>query len=208
MQDKKTQSNQLRTQATRAALLGAARRLLIEKGYAATSTPEIAAAAGITRGALYHHFADKQDLYRTLLEDEARAVADEIERAAPHDVPIRDALIAGSLAYLKAMRVPGRTQLLLIDGPAVLGAAEIFALDARHAGRTLREGLRAAVGQGLADDAPADALAGLLSAAFDRAALEIAAGADAAPFEAAIVGLIERTVAAPAGAWAGSARTR
>ncbi|MCM3606073.1 TetR/AcrR family transcriptional regulator [Cupriavidus pauculus] len=208
MQDKKTQSNQLRTQATRAALLGAARRLLIEKGYAATSTPEIAAAAGITRGALYHHFADKQDLYRTLLEDEARAVADEIERAAPHDVPIRDALIAGSLAYLKAMRVPGRTQLLLIDGPAVLGAAEIFALDARHAGRTLREGLRAAVGHGLADDAPADALAALLSAAFDRAALEIAAGADAASFEAAIVGLIDRTVAAPAGAWAGSARTR
>ena len=196
MEDKKARSNQERTAATRGALLAAARDLLIQKGYAATSTPEIVAAAGITRGALYHHFADKQDLFRAILEDEARAVAADIESAAPIDLPLREALLAGSLAYLNAMTVPGRTQLLLIDGPAVLGSAAMFALDARHAGRTLREGLRAAVGHGLPEATPVDALAALLSAAFDRAALEIEAGGDPHQFRAAMVGLIERTVAA------------
>lgn len=196
MEDKKARSNQERTAATRGALLAAARELLIHKGYAATSTPEIVAAAGITRGALYHHFADKQDLFRAILEDEARAVAQEIENAAPDDLAVRDALVAGSLAYLRAMTVPGRTQLLLVDGPAVLGASAMFALDARHAGRTLREGLQAAVGHGLPEDAPVDALAALLSAAFDRAALEIEAGGDVRQFHAAMIGLIERTVAA------------
>ncbi|WP_066730858.1 TetR/AcrR family transcriptional regulator [Cupriavidus sp. D384] len=196
MEDKKTRSNQERTAATRGALLAAARDLLIRKGYAATSTPEIVAAAGITRGALYHHFADKQDLFRAILEDEACAVAADIESAAPVDLPAREALLAGSLAYLKAMTAPGRTQLLLIDGPAVLGSAAMFALDARHAGRTLREGLRAAVGHGLPEDTPVDALAALLSAAFDRAALEIEAGGDPGQFQAAMARLIERTVAA------------
>lgn len=196
MQDKKARSNEARTQATRAALLAAARGLFIHKGYAATSTPEIVAAAGITRGALYHHFADKQDLFRAILEDEACAVAADIERAAPEDLPVRDALLAGSLAYLKAMTVPGRTRLLLIDGPAVVGTAAMLALDARHAGRTLREGLRAAVGQGLPAGTPIDALAALLSAAFDRAALEIEAGGDPDEFRSAMTGLIERAVAA------------
>lgn len=194
MQDGKARSNQARTLATRTALLAAARELLVEHGYAGTSTPDIVAAAGITRGALYHHFADKQDLFRAVLEDEARAVALEIENAAPDNLPVHDALVAGSLAYLDAMRVPGRTRLLLIDGPAVMGSAAMFALDAQHAGRTLREGLQAAVGHGLRDDAPVDALAALLSAAFDRAALEIEAGGDVAQFRAAMVGLIDRTV--------------
>ncbi|GJG98032.1 TetR/AcrR family transcriptional regulator [Cupriavidus pauculus] len=196
MEDKKTRSNQERTAATRGALLAAARELLVRKGYAATSTPEIVAAAGITRGALYHHFADKQDLFRAILENEARAVADEIETAAPQTLPVRDALVAGSLAYLRAMTVPGRTQLLLIDGPAVLGTSAMFALDAEHAGRTLREGLQAAVGHGLPPRTPVDALAALLSAAFDRAALEIEAGGDLEQFRAAMVSLIERAVAA------------
>ncbi|WP_137926894.1 TetR/AcrR family transcriptional regulator [Cupriavidus sp. 2SB] len=198
MQDAKARSNQERTQATRTALLAAARQLFVQKGYAGTSTPEIVAAAGITRGALYHHFADKQALFRALLDDEARAVAAEIEHVAPIDLPVRDALVAGSLAYLAAMTVPGRTQLLLVDGPAVLGPSAMFALDAEHAGRTLREGLQAAVGQGLLNvstsDAPVDALAALLSAAFDRAALEVAAGADAEAFRTAMIGLVESTV--------------
>jgi len=195
MQSKKTRSNQERTEATRTALLSAARKLFVEKGYAATSTPEIAAAADITRGALYHHFTDKQDLFRAILEDEARAVAREIELAAPDALPVRAALIAGSEAYLAAMTVPGRTRLLLIDGPAVLGTEAIFALDAAHAGRTLREGLAMAVGDGLPSGTPVDALAALLSAAFDRTALAIASGADASAFRAAMIGMIERTVA-------------
>lgn len=194
MPDKSSRSNRERTEATRGALLAAARAAFVDKGYAATSTPEIVAAAGITRGALYHHFTDKRDLFRAVLEEEARTVAAEIEQAAPNTRSARRALIAGSQAYLDAMTVPGRTRLLLIDGPAVLGSAEIFALDEAHAGRTLREGLQAAIGERITPPATVDALAMLLSAALDRAALAIDAGEDAVAIRAAMVRIVETTL--------------
>ncbi|MGN6537039.1 MAG: helix-turn-helix domain-containing protein, partial [Mesorhizobium sp.] len=104
MQDKKPRrSNRERTDATRADLIAAARTLFIEKSYAETGTPEIVAAAGVTRGALYHHFPDKQALFRAVVEKEAEAVAAEIEAAAPETLAPRDALMAGSDAYLAAM---------------------------------------------------------------------------------------------------------
>lgn len=170
-------SNHDRTQATRHALLAAARALFVGKGYGDTSTPEVSAAAGTTRGALYHHFADKRDLFRQVLMREAQAVRAEILAATAHDPSAQSALIVGAHAYLRAMTVPGRTRLLLLDGPAVLGPAEIDAIDEANAADTLHEGLAAALGAAQADVDTA-ALARLLSAAFDRAALEIDAGAD------------------------------
>ncbi len=184
-------SNRERTEVTRGDLIGAARKLFTDQSYAETSTPEIAAAAGVTRGALYHHFEDKQALFRAVVEQEALAVAEEIERATPPALPVRRALLAGADAYLAAMALPGRTRLLLLDGPAVLGRAEMDAIDLRHAGRTLREGLAAAMREGTMVKGPLDALTGLLSAAFDRAALAIDAGASAADYRGAIVALIE-----------------
>lgn len=165
MQERR-RTNAERTHATRAALVAAARDLFVRAGYAATSTPQIAAAANVTRGALYHHYADKQDLFRAVAEAEAEAVAREIEErtaaepgtaaAEPPDTPdtpyapdapdARAMLVEGARAYLDAMGEPGRTRLLLVDAPAVLGPAEADALDARHARRTLREGLAAALG--------------------------------------------------------------
>ncbi|MBN8939792.1 MAG: TetR/AcrR family transcriptional regulator [Rhizobiales bacterium] len=183
-------SNRERSETTRHALLTAARALFVDKGYAETSTPEIAASAGTTRGALYHHFEDKRALFRALLEQEAEAVAAEIEAAAVPGLPARDALMEGSLAYLDAMTIAGRTRLLLIEGPAVLGGAEIGALDEAHAGRTLRDGLAAAMGGPAREALPLPALAVLLSAAFDRAALAIDAGAPPADFKTAMTGLI------------------
>lgn len=186
-----SRSNQDRTEKTRAALIAAARALFVDKGYAETATPEIVAAAGITRGALYHHFRDKRDLFRAVAEEEARAVAADIEAAAaPEGGPPLDALFAGSRAYLDAMAVPGRTRLLLIEAPSVLGLAETRALDEAHAARTLREGLAEA---GVAGEA--EALGDLISAAFDRAALAIDAGGDRAAYEAALAELIRRLVA-------------
>ena len=138
-------TNRDRTAATRSDLIAAARKLFTEKSYADTGTPEIVSAAGVTRGALYHHFADKQALFQAVVEREAGAVAEEIERASPPALFPREALIAGSDAYLAAMRWPGRTRLLLLDGPAVLGRAVMDEIDARHGNRTLREGLVAAM---------------------------------------------------------------
>ncbi len=183
-------SNVERTGATRAALIAAARRLFVEKSYAETGTPEIVAAAGVTRGALYHHFADKQDLFRAVAEAEAAAVAAEIERASPAGAGAIEALVAGGRAFVAAMQLPGRTRLLLLDGPAVLGRTAMDAIDARHALRTLKAGLAAAMQTGAIVPLPLDALTLLVSAAFDRAALAVEAGADARDHDAALEALI------------------
>ncbi|MBZ9853268.1 TetR/AcrR family transcriptional regulator [Mesorhizobium sp. CA13] len=184
-------SNRDRTEATRADLIAAARKLFIERSYAETGTPEIVAAAGVTRGALYHHFSDKQALFGAVVEQEAEAVAREIEGAAPPSLNARDALIAGSDAYLAAMRAPGRTRLLLLDGPAVLGRAEMDAIDNRHGNRSLREGLVAAMRARTVKKLPAEATTALLAAAFDRAALAIEAGGSAEDYRAVLMALID-----------------
>ncbi|WP_454903392.1 TetR/AcrR family transcriptional regulator [Variovorax gossypii] len=185
-------TNRERTESTQLALLEAARALFVSKGYGDTSTPEIALAAGITRGALYHHFADKRDLFRQVLAREAMAVAADIEAATPERLGPREALLEGSEAYLDAMTMPGRTRLLLVDGPAVLGMAEIMAIDDANAAHSLRQGLtRAGMGRG---EVSVDALSQLLSAAFDRAALEIDAGADAKEVRAAMRWLVEQAL--------------
>ncbi|WP_183285176.1 TetR/AcrR family transcriptional regulator [Cupriavidus alkaliphilus] len=180
-------TNRERTEATRQALADAARALFISRGYAETSTPDVCAAAGITRGALYHHFADKRDLFRHVLAAEAAAVAADIEAATPPGRDPAEALLGGAQAYLQAMTVPGRTRLLLVEGPAVLGLREMLALDEANAARTLREGLEAA-------GVDAGGVAPLLSAAFDRAALEIEAGADAGRVRDAMLWLLQRVL--------------
>ncbi|MFU0502968.1 TetR/AcrR family transcriptional regulator [Pseudaminobacter sp. NGMCC 1.201702] len=184
-------SNRERTETTRAALFAAARKLFTEKSYAETATPEIVAAAGLTRGALYHHFSDKQALFRAVVEQEAASVAEEIERATPASLSARDALIKGGEAFLAAMAVPGRTRLLLLDGPAVLGRAVMDAIDAEHGARTLRVGLAIAMREEAVKKLPLDALTALLSAAFDRAALAIEAGAAPQDYAAVLAAIIE-----------------
>ncbi|SDY90487.1 transcriptional regulator, TetR family [Lysobacter sp. yr284] len=185
-------SNRERTEGTRRALLDAARALFVARGYADTSTPDVVAAAGLTRGALYHHFADKRDLFRQVLDAEAEAVRDAILAAAPAELPARAALIRGAEAYLDSMTVPGRTRLLLIDAPAVLGPEQAGAIDQANAGSALQQGLAEALGDANVDVAP---LARLLSACFDRAALEIDAGADARQARSAMLWLLAKTLA-------------
>ncbi|MCM5693505.1 TetR family transcriptional regulator [Sinorhizobium meliloti] len=196
MQQRETRrSNRERSDATRTAILDAARALFVSRGYAETATPDIVAAAGLTRGALYHHFEDKKALFRAIVEREAREVAAMIEQLAGAPLPPREALLAGAAAYFDAMAIPGRVRLLLLDGPAVLGVTEMAALDAAHGGRTLEEGLAAAMAPHRLEEKTVKAMAFLLSAAFDRAALEIDAGAARADYAYAIDRLIDRLIA-------------
>ncbi len=192
MQEKPSRrSNVERSDATRSALVAAARRLFVEKSYAETSTPEIAAEAGVTRGALYHHFADKQALFEAVVEAESAAVAVEIEAGSSTSASPIAALHEGSETFLDAMDRPGRTRILLLDGPAVLGRARLDAIDARHAGRTLREGLGQAMAAGAMLTLPLEPLAAMLGAAFDRAALAIEAGGKRADQIVVLKALIE-----------------
>jgi AcrR family transcriptional regulator len=192
MQQTERRTNEARSAATRATLIAAARALFVEKGYAETGTPEIVAAAEVTRGALYHHFADKADLFRAVVAAEAEAVAEAIDRATSEVAPPRRALIEGAGTYFAAMNTPGRTRLLLLDGPAVLGPQAMAELDRSQGGAALRLGLAEAMRR--VDPAELDALADCLSAAFDRAALAIAGGADPAPYCTAITRLIDATL--------------
>ena len=175
-------SNKERTEATRIALLDAARQLFVEKGYVETVTPDIAAVANVTRGALYHHFPDKKALFVAVARRESDAVAAEIEKRAAQIAKPRDAIIAGASAYFDSMAVPGRTRLLLLEAPA------LFTED--QAELALKSGLSNFL-TGSKTAILIDPLTVLLSAAFDRAALEIDKGADRSRLEAGIAVLID-----------------
>ncbi|WP_353645063.1 helix-turn-helix domain-containing protein [Mesorhizobium sp. WSM2239] len=190
-QDSARRSNRERTEATRGYLLMAAKKLFVEKGYGDTATPEIVAAAGVTRGALYHHFTDKRALFQAVVEQEAAAVAAEIETATPDTRDPREALLTGGLAFFNAMAVPGRTRLLLLDGPAILGRETMDGIDSRHGARTLREGIALAMRSGAMKKLSVEAVTALLSAAFDRAALAIEAGASARDYLKSLEALID-----------------
>lgn len=191
MQGKPRRTNRERTAATRERLIAAARQLFVEKSYAETGTPEIVAWAGLTRGALYHHFADKQSLFHAVVVEEARKVAGEIEARSVNSTTPLQGLLTGGEAFLEAMAVPGRTRLLLLDGPAVLGQAAMDEIDDRHGNRTLREGLITAMQAGQIRSLPPAALAALLGAAYDRAALVIEAGGDAEALRQTLGALLE-----------------
>lgn len=179
-----------RRDATRRALIAAARRQFAESGYAATNTPAIATEAGVTRGALYHHFADKQALFEAVVEEEHALLALAINAAAESDDepgPVR-ALIEGGDAYLAAMQDPGRRRILLIDAPAVIHREKLDAINARFGLRTLVQGVEAAVAADAIRDLPVLPLAQLLDALFDRAAL--APAEELADYRKAIKALI------------------
>lgn len=183
-----SRSNRERTEQTRQALMDAARRLFVEKGYAETATPDIVVEAGVTRGALYHHFEDKKALFRAVIEREATDVADEIERRTKRQIEPRDALLEGAAAYFDAMEVEGRTRLLLLEAPAVIGLPATAQIDAENAEATLRTGLEALLPQASALLGP---LTTMLSAAFDRAAIAIEAGGSREDYEQAIAALLD-----------------
>ncbi|MCZ7448834.1 helix-turn-helix domain containing protein [Agrobacterium rhizogenes] len=185
-------TNRQRSDETRSSLIGAARRLLVAQGYAATSTPQVAAEAGVSRGALYHQFEDKQALFRAVIEAEAEAVAEAVDASSPSTGTALDRLIAGARGYMQAMRLSGRCQLLLVDAPAVLGPAQMREIDLLNGGRTLVAGLTEAAPA--AEPAKVFAVADLLSAAFDRAALAIEQGAGIEVTEDAIATILLATV--------------
>jgi AcrR family transcriptional regulator len=189
MQERRT--NLARSTETRAALIAAARAVFVERGYAAAGTPEVVERAGLTRGALYHHFADKQALFDAVVRDEAEQVAAEIGGGSVGAATPLAALGAGSRAYFRAMEREGRTRLLLVEGPAVLGPERMRAIDRETGGRELREGVRAVLGTDVANE-QVDALSDLVSAMFDRAVLAGACGGDRAPYEAAITALLAK----------------
>ena len=171
-------------QDTQAAVLRAARELFAAKGYAGTGTEEIVARARVTRGALYHHFRDKADLFRAVMQAVAadlaeRLVAQQLSRATGA-VSAWDQLREGFQAFLDACTGSDFQRIVLVDGPAVLGHGAWTDLVEHHGLGLLRALLRRAIDDGQIDPLPVDPLARLLAALIGEASLYIAQATDPA----------------------------
>jgi len=160
--------------ATRAALIRVARKLFTERGYTETATEEVVCRARVTRGALYHHFRDKQDLFKAVLEEEQVKLAASIKAVAARQADPWRSLIAGCHAFLDACLDPAVQQILLIDVPAVLGWEECHQADAAYYLESVKMAIQAAIDQRIIGPQPVDALARLILGALNEAAMLIA----------------------------------
>jgi AcrR family transcriptional regulator len=167
-------------EATVAALIDAARELFAQRGYANVGTEEIVQAAGVTRGALYHHFrAGKEELFRAVLvQVSAEMVRTVTAEAGKQDDPW-DALVVGIDAFLDACTKPEFQRIVLVDGPSVLGWDLWRAMDADYTGLSLIEGvLQRAIDGGKLLPQPATALAHVIVGAVQEAAMVVAEAED------------------------------
>lgn len=178
MQEKK-QSKGEKHAATRAALLGIARTLFAANGYADTGTEDVVGLAGVTRGALYYHFADKRALFEAVVEQEAQTVLAAIDQAAKDATTPLEALIQGAAAFLDACLEPGTRRIYLLDAPSVIGWQRWREIDSRYGTASLRLGVEAALAE-LPEPRhlPAEALTYLLTGAMNEAALWLAEAKD------------------------------
>jgi AcrR family transcriptional regulator len=164
--------------ATRGALLDAARRRFGSLGFAGTSLDEVAADAGVTKGALYHHFRNKEQLFLEVYDRLEEELSARSTAAAGSGTDPVDALRRGFAAFLDLALDPDVRRIALLDAPSVLGPATKLEVDARHS----LAGVRAAVTAGIAAASftplDPDALAHLLIAACGQAALLIALADD------------------------------
>ncbi len=169
-----------RTAATRGALVAAARELFGARGYAEVGTPEVVARAGVSRGALYHQFADKTELFAAVFEQvEAELtgrIADQIAAAGPAD-PLA-ALQVGVGAWFDACAEPEVQRIVLLDAPAVLGWERFREIGMRYAVGLVEGTLTAAMEAGQLAPLPIRPLAHVLIGALDEAALYVTRASD------------------------------
>lgn len=160
-----------RSTATRRAVLDAARTLFAERGWAATSVDEVARGAGVTKGALYHHFRDKTDLLRAVYEDQEQQSISRLAEVAVDGADPLDVLRAGCRMFLTECLDPTFRRIALVEAPAGLGWEEWREIDARYGFGLLKVGVTAAMDAGRLRPMPSDPLAHLLLAALSEAAL-------------------------------------
>jgi AcrR family transcriptional regulator len=169
-----------RSAATQTALVSAARRLWGERGYAAVSTPEIAKAAGVTRGAMYHQYADKTQLFLAVVEavegDVIEQLGETVVGAQPK-TPAAALRIAAD-AWLEIASEPEVRQLILLDAPSVLGWAGFREISLRYGLGMTEQLLVAAIEAGELKAQPVRPLATVMLGALDEAAMSIANAED------------------------------
>lgn len=179
-----------RSAATTAALISSARRLFAERGFHATPAEAVTKDAGVTSGALYHHFRDKQKLFRAVFDAVESSLAERVAAAAATATDPWDRLERGVEEYLCAVQEPDVRRIVLVDGPSVLGWDEWRAADAAHHLRPLAAALAMAMRRGLVERRPPEPLARLLLGALTEAGLTV--GAEAQSTRDSVIWLLRR----------------
>jgi len=167
-----------RRAATTEAILKAGRRLFGEQGFAATTMDDIAEAARVAKGAVYHHFAAKEAVFEAVFDQVSRDLVREIDRAARTERDVLAAMVTGTQHYFAACAKGDTCQIILRDGPAVLGWERWREIDARHFGGKIPRALATAMDAGLIARQPVEPLARLLLGAVTEAAVACAGRSD------------------------------
>ncbi len=173
-------TQQDRSTTTRAALVTAARELFATRGYQAVPADEIVRAAGVTRGALYHHYADKQELFRAVVEDLEREITAEVAAALESAPDLVTGMGTALQVFLNACLRPEVRRISLTDAPAVLGWQVWREIEAEHGLGLLTTVLSKAIDDGIVTPLPVRALAQLVLAAVMEAAHMVAEAPDPA----------------------------
>jgi AcrR family transcriptional regulator len=194
--NRRTQAD--RTAATRAALIKAARALFADQGFSAVGTQAIAAEAGVTRGALYHQFADKAELFTAVFEEIEEELLGQIG-AAMTDAAITDpiaALEVGAERWLELCADPQVHRIVLIEAPVVLGWDQWREIGQRYALGVVEALIAQAVATGAVPDQPVRPLAHVMIGAIDEAALYVSRSDEPEKARAEMLDVIRRLVRA------------
>jgi len=169
---------QAESAATAAEVQEAARALFAAHGYAAVGLERVAATAGVTRGAVYHHFGSKDRLFTAVLSEThaevSRMVVEAAERAGAAGADPWAGFEAGCRAFLEASSSPDVRRIMLLDGPAVVGWKAWRDYDAAASGHHLDEVLSELAGSGVLTGVSVAAAGALLSGAMNEAVLWVA----------------------------------
>ncbi len=182
-------------EATRARLRRKARRLFATKGYAAATTEDIVRSAGVTKGALYHHFGDKEGLFRAVVEDLEQEVADAVAAATAGEGDSWNCLERACQAYLDASLRTDIQRVLVLDAPSVLGWHDWCELDKRYGVAMFRDTLQKAIDDGLVENRDPEPLAQVLLGALNVAARVVATDGEPSPVRDEVWGTVARLLA-------------
>jgi AcrR family transcriptional regulator len=179
--------------------VASARELFAERGFAGVSREEIVEHAGVTRGAMYHYFTSKEDLFRVVYTEVERDLCDAIAAAAMAATDPVEELRLGSIAFLRSAGTGEVRRIAVLDSPAVLDAETRREVAERYALGLLRAALTAIEATGRLAAGPVDQLAAMLMAVLHEAATQIAEGANETTTIDLIDTLIGRITLPPAG---------
>jgi AcrR family transcriptional regulator len=162
---------------TRKELIAAARRLFVEHGYEATSVQDVLEETGVSRGALYHHFAGKEELFTAVLEQAEAEVIERVAAAAQGDDPLAS-IRAGSITWLDAVMAPELRRIMLVEAPLVLGWQKWREIDDKFGLGMTKVALQLSMDAGQIARQPVDLAAHTLVAYLSEAAMLIARSDD------------------------------